>query len=96
MEPDQIDVLALAVLRDVEEVDHALETRLPRQLRRDVREIHRQDRIHLDLPLLHAVTVSDLDVRTHPYPDAARDLPSANTVTQALGEDQPWTLPVSA
>jgi hypothetical protein len=87
VEPDQIDVLALTVLRHLEEVDHTLETRLSRQLWSDIRETDRQDRIHFDLTLFHAVAVADLDVRTHPYPDAASDFSATNSIAQALGED---------
>jgi len=92
VEPDQIDVLALAVLRDLEEVDHPLETRLPREVWRDVFEADRQDRIHLDLTLFHAVAVADLDVGTHPYADAARDFAAPNSLAQALGEDHSESL----
>jgi hypothetical protein len=41
VKPDQIDVLASTVLRDFEEVDYTLETRLSRQLWSDVRECDR-------------------------------------------------------
>lgn len=87
MEPDQIDVLALTVLRDLEEVDHTLETRLSRQLWSDIPEADLQDRIHLDLTLFHAVAVADLDMGTHPYSDAASDFAATNSIAQALGED---------
>jgi hypothetical protein len=87
VEPDQIDVLALTVLRHLEEVDHTLEARLSRQLWSDIRETDRQDRFHLDLTLFHAVAVADLDVGTHPYPDAASDFSATNSIAQALGED---------
>jgi len=80
VEPDKIDVLPPTVLRDLEEVDHTLETRRSSELRSDVRETDRQDRIHLDLTLFHPVAVADLDVWTQPYPDAARDVAAANSV----------------
>jgi hypothetical protein len=84
---DEIDVLAPTVLRDLEEIDHTLETRRSSQLWSDIRETDRQDRIHLDLTLFHPVAVAHLYVRTHPYPDAASDVAAANSVAQALGED---------
>lgn len=87
VEPDQIDVLALSVLRDLQEIDHTFESRLARQIWSDIRETDRQNRIHLDRTLFHAVAVADLDVRTHPYPDAARDLAATNALPQALGKD---------
>jgi len=87
VESDQIDVLALAVLRDLEEVNHTLETRRSRQLWSDIRETDRQDRIYLDLTLLHPIAVADLYVGTHPYADAASDFAAPNSVAQALRED---------
>jgi hypothetical protein len=87
VESNQIDVLALAVLRDLEEVDHALETRRSRQLWSDIRETDRQDRIDLDLTLFHPVAVADLYMGTHPNADAASDFAAPNPVAQALRED---------
>ena len=92
MEPDQIDVLASTVLGDLEEVDHALETRLAGELRCNVRETDRLDRIHLDLPVFHGVTGAFLDVGTEPYTDAARDVSATNPLTQSLGEDHEKSL----
>lgn len=86
VESDEIDLLPPTVLRDLEEVDHTLETRRSSELGSDIRETDRQDRIHLDLTLFHPVAVADLDVGTQPYPDAASDVAATNSVTQALGE----------
>ena len=102
MESDQIDVLALAVLRDLEKVDHTLKARRSRQLRSNIRETDRQDRIYLDLTLLHPVAVADLYVGTHPDADAASDFAVPNSGAQPLREDHlesPYfghTLPISA
>lgn len=87
MEPDQIDVLAFSVLRDLQEVNHTLEARLPRQLWSDIREADRQDRSYFDLTLFHPVAAADLDVGTRPYSDAASDFAATNPVAQALAED---------
>ena len=87
MEPDQIDILAFAVLRDLEKVDHAFETRLSRQLWSDVRETDRQDRIHLDLTFFHAIADAFLDAGIHPYSDAAGNFSATNSLAQTLGED---------
>jgi hypothetical protein len=86
MEPDQIDVLALAVLCSLEEIDDALEAGLLSQAWSDIRETDREDRIHLDRALSHAVDTASLDVRTSPDPDAAGDRPAANSLAQAFGE----------
>src|SRR5216684_4257775 len=78
VEPDQINILALAVLRDLEEVDHTVETRLSRQLWSDIRKTDRQDRIHFDLTLFHGVADADRHAGTHPYSHAARDFSATN------------------
>jgi hypothetical protein len=87
VEPDQVYVFALTVLRNPEEVDHALEARLSRQLRSDVREPNWQDRIDLDLTFFHPVAIANLDVGAHPYSDAARDSSATDSVAQTLSED---------
>ena len=87
MEPDQIDVLAPAVLRDFEQVEDAKETRLARQLWSDIREADRLDRIDFDLALVHTVPCTGLDVGMHPYPDAASDFSATNSLAQTLGEN---------
>jgi hypothetical protein len=96
VESNQIDVLALTVLRDLEQVDHTLETRRSRQLWSDISEIDRQDRIYLDLTLFHPVAVADLYMGTHPYADAASDFAAPNSVAQALCEDHLESLLVTA
>jgi hypothetical protein len=96
VESDQIDVLALTVLRDLEEVEHTFETRRSRQLWSDIRETDRQDRIYFDLTLLHPVAVADPYVGTHPYADAASDLAAPNSVAQALREDHLESLLVAS
>jgi hypothetical protein len=84
---NQIDVLSLAMLRDFQEVDHALKTRLARQFGSDVGECNRHNRIHLDVSLLHTVALADGNVWTHPDSDAAGDYALSDTVAQALRED---------
>jgi hypothetical protein len=80
VEPDQVDVLALTVLRSLEEIDDTLEAGLLSQAWGDIRETDRQDRVHPDRALSHPVATASLDVRTSPDPDAAGDLPAANSL----------------
>jgi hypothetical protein len=87
MKAHEVDVLALTVLRDLEEVDHTLETGLSRQFGGDIGKADRQDGVHLDLPLVQAVAISDSHVRAHPYSDAASDFAAPDSVAQAFGED---------
>ena len=87
MEANKIDVVTLAVLGHLQEVDHALETRSACELRGDVLETDWQDGIDLDLAFLHTVMLANGDARVHPDADAAGDPPTANSVAQALRED---------
>jgi hypothetical protein len=48
MELDPVHVLAAAVLRDLEQVEHAREARRAGELRRDVRHLDSLDRVDLD------------------------------------------------
>ena len=86
MEPNQINILALPVLGDLEQIDQTQETRLTRQLRSNIRKTDRRDRIHLDLTFLHTVPVAHFNVGTHPYSDTASDLSATNSLAKTLGE----------
>jgi len=86
VESNQIDPFAFPMLRNFEQIDDAEETRLPRQLRSDIRKTDRLDRVNLDLAFFHWVLAADSDVRPHPYSDAAGDLSPANTLAKTLGE----------
>jgi len=86
VEPDEINLIAVAVLGYFEQIDHAQEARLSRQLRSDFLKGDWLDGIYLDLAFFHAVTVADPHVRARPDSDAAGDLPAANPFTQSLGE----------
>lgn len=92
MEANQIDVLAPPVFRDFEKVDDSLETRGARDGGRDVGIANREDRVHLDLTLLHPVAVADRHAGTHPYADTAGDLAAPNSLTQALGKEHAKSL----
>src|ERR1035441_4396136 len=87
VKPNQIDVLAFTVLRHLEQIHDAQETRLARQLPSDIRKTDWLDRIHLDLTFVHPVPVAHFDVGPRPYSDAASDFTATNSVAKALGED---------
>ena len=87
MKPDQVDLLAFAMLGNLEEVEHPEEPRRTRKLRRDIRKTNWLDRINFNLALIHAVARADLDVRSHPYANTAGDFSFANSVAQTLCED---------
>jgi hypothetical protein len=86
VEPNQIDILAFTVLRNLKQIDDAKETRLARQLRSDIRKADGLDRVHLDLTFFHTVAGAHWDVRAHPYSDTARDFSATNSVAKPFGE----------
>jgi len=86
MEPNQIDILAFTVLRDLEQIDHTQETRLSRQLWSDIRKANRHDRIHLDLTFFDSVRAANFDMWTRPYPDTAGDFSALNSLPKTLAE----------
>ena len=80
MEPDQIDILAFTVLRDLKQIEHAQEPGFSGQLWSDIREPDRFDRIHFDFSLcVQAVPAANLDMRACPDADAAGDVTAANS-----------------
>ena len=87
VEPNQIDILAYAVLRNFQEVGDAQETRLTRQLRRDIVQADRLDRIDFDLTFIHPVPGAGLHVGTRPDPDAARDFSAPDPFAKTFRED---------
>jgi hypothetical protein len=86
VEPNKIDIFAFTVLGNLEQIDDPKETRLPRELRSDIRKTDRLDRIHLDLAFFHRVPGAHSDVGTHPYSDTACDFSAANSLAKPLGE----------
>jgi hypothetical protein len=86
VEPNQVDVLTTTVLGRLEQLPHTAETRLAGQIIGDIRETNSLDRIHDDLPLVHAVTTAHPDVRPHPDADAAPDAPTSNPFAKTFHE----------
>ena len=91
MEPNQVHLVAAAVSCDSQQVIHAVEPRLTRQIVRDVRNGNRRNRIDDDVALVHRVTATHLYVGTRPDANAASDSPAPDSFAKALGEDQ-WNL----
>ena len=92
MESNQIDVLALAVFRDLEEIGHTFKTRTSCQVWRDVGQTDRLNRIHFDLTLVHAVAPPDLDVGIRPYPNTDGDGASPYAFSEPPGENHAASL----
>ena len=86
MEADEVDVVALAVLGDFEQVDEAEEAGCAGELWSDVGKADGLNGVDLDLAFFHAVAVADDDMGTCPDADAARDFAAADTFAKPLGE----------
>jgi hypothetical protein len=87
MEPNQIDILAFTVLRDLEKIYDAQETGLSRQLWSDVQKTDRLNGIHFNLTFVHTVPGAHGDVGASPDSDAASDFSATNAIAKALAED---------
>ena len=86
MEPDQINILALTVLRHVQKIDDTKETRFPRQLWSNIRETDRLDGINFDFALFNGVSGTDLDMWAGPDSDTARNFSPSNSLAKTPGE----------
>src|SRR6185437_11775152 len=92
---DEVHVATLPVLGCLEQIDDSLETGAACELRGDVPERHRTDRVDLDISRGQLVTAADLHVRTRPDAHAAGHFPLSNRVTQMLRKNHGglWTHP---
>jgi len=87
VKPNQVDILAFTVFRDLEQIDDTQEIRLSRQLWSDIRKTDRLNGVHFDLTFFHTVSAADSDMGTRPYADAASDFSTTNSFAKALAED---------
>src|SRR5579859_1902785 len=86
VEPDQINILAPAMFRHFEQIQNAKESRLPRQLRRNIWKPDRLNRIDFNLAFLHPVSPAHSHAGTHPDPHTASDLPATYSLAQPFSE----------
>ena len=86
MKPNQVNILARTMLRDLQQIDHTQEPGLSRQRWSYLQKSDRLDRIHFDLTFLHTVPATNPDMRPLPDSNAARDLSPANALAKPLGE----------
>jgi hypothetical protein len=71
----------------LQQVLGAGETGFARQFIADIRPGNRGDRIHDHVPLVHAVSSANFDVKSLPDPDRAPDPSASNSFAKPLGED---------
>ena len=82
MKTNQIDVFAASVFSYLEEIEDTEETRSLRKLWRDVRKTDLLDRIDFNLTrFVEPVSAADLNMRTHPYAHADRDLAFSDSLS---------------
>ena len=86
MKANQIDVLALAMLGNLEQIDQAEETGFSRQRGSDIREADGRDGIDLNLTFLHSVAAADFHTRVLPESHAAGDFSLADALAKAFVE----------
>src|SRR5262249_19257405 len=79
-------ILALTVLRHLQQVDQPEKSRFASQLRRDIQEADRLDSFDLNLTFLHPIAMSHFYVRTHPNPHAGRNFAAADSLAKTFGE----------
>jgi hypothetical protein len=85
-EPNQVNVVTATMLGRLEQILHTAETRFARQIIGDVRTANRPNRIDDNLPIVHAVTTTCLDMGPHPDADAAPDPPASDSFAKTFRE----------
>ena len=86
MESNQVYVAAPTVFCNLKEVLDIREPRLSRQVVTDVLQSNWHNRIHHDLPIVHAVATTHLDVGSRPDADGTSDPTASYTITETFGE----------
>jgi hypothetical protein len=86
MEPNQINICALTMFGDFQQIDDAEETRFTCQLRSDIRKTDWRDRIHLDLTFFHTVTLAYCDTGARPDANTTGDFSAANSLSKTFRE----------
>ena len=87
MKSDQVDILASAVFRNLEQVDQTVEAGLTRELRGDIRKPDGLDGIDFNLAFVHRIAAADPDARTQPDANAAGDVAAPHAVAKTSRED---------
>src|SRR5580698_8725625 len=86
MEMDEIDILALSMLRHFKQVQNTQKSRLACQLRRDIRKSNGFHGVDLDRALFHAISSANSHMRAHPDSNAAGDLSPTNSFSKPFGK----------
>jgi len=86
VEPDQVDIAAFSVVRDLQQIYNAEEAGFARKHRGDIGQSDRLDGVDLDFAFFHGIAAAHLDVRARPDADAAGDISVTDALAQPLGE----------
>src|SRR5262245_14984898 len=78
VEPNQVDLPSASVPRDRQQILHAFEAGLARQIICNVLDSDGHNRIDDDMAVLHRIAATGLDLRPRPDADAAPDSSAAN------------------
>ncbi|HSP35295.1 MAG TPA: hypothetical protein VLU46_13340 [Thermoanaerobaculia bacterium] len=92
MEANEIDILAGAVFRHLEEAGHVVKSAFPRETGGDLTERDGDDRIDLDLAALHPVSLTRPYVRPLPHANGGRDLAGPHAVAEVFDEEHASSL----
>jgi len=87
MEPNQVDLVAAAVSRDLQQIIHALEPRFTSEIVCDVGNGNLRNRFDDDVALVHPVTTTHLYVGTRPDANAASNSPVPDSFAKVFGEN---------
>ena len=87
VEADQVDVLAVAVLSDFEEIKNTEETRFAGEFRRDIWETDGFDRINFNGAFSHSVACTHSDMQTCPKANRAGDFSATHTFPKTFCEN---------
>ena len=92
MKSNEVHVFATPMFRHLEKVAYSFKAAGACEIRSDIVERHRYDRINFDLAFLHSVPLTCRYAGPMPYANAARDLTRSNTVAQILYEQHATSL----
>ena len=92
MESNEIHVLPRPMSRDLEEIVYALETAGACELRGDVVDRNRHDRVNFDLAFFHDVPLACRYARPMPNANTAGDRTRSDAVAQILYEQHATSL----
>lgn len=87
MEADEVDVLAFAVLGNLEQVENAEEAGGAREFGSDVGKADGLDGVDLNVAVFHWVAFADGDACALPEANGAGDSAAADAFAEAFGED---------